>query len=89
MYEIRYASRFRRDVKRCASRGLDMGLLREAVDILSHSGILPRRFKPHKLSGKFRGVMECHLRPDWLLVWQIRGNVLILLATGTHTDIFE
>jgi mRNA interferase YafQ len=88
MYAIKYAGRFRRDVKRCASRGLDIELLREAVAVLARTGALPRRYTPHKISGKFKNQMECHLQPDWLSVWQINGNELLLLATGTHADLF-
>lgn len=90
MYTIKYTKKFRKDYKRCVSRGLDIELLRKAVDILARTGTLPAEYKPHKLSGRFKNRMECHIRPDWLLVWQQHDNELLLLFTdtGSHSDLF-
>ncbi len=90
MYSILFTNRFRKDVKRCASRGCDLDLLREVVDILARDGILPRKYKAHRLSGKYKDRMECHIQPDWLLVWKQDDDELTLLFTntGTHSDLF-
>lgn len=57
---------------------------------LSDNGTLPPEYKPHKLSGKYQGNWECHIQPDWLLVWEQRDSelILILIETGSHSDIF-
>ena len=90
MYSIKYTNKFKKDVKRCQKRGRDMNLLRDAVDILARTGILPPQYKAHRLTGKYKNRMECHLQSDWLLVWMQNNNELVLLFTntGTHSDLF-
>ena len=90
MYTIKYTGQFKRDYKRCKKRGLDMQLLHTAITILSVNGELPAQYKPHKLSGKYDGYWECHIQPDWLLVWQQFDAELLLhlTNTGSHSDIF-
>ena len=65
-------------------------MLEKAIQILAETGTLPDTYCPHKLRGQFKDCWECHLQPDWLLVWQFAGEglVLILIDTGTHSDIF-
>jgi mRNA interferase YafQ len=91
MYTIRYTNKFRKDLKRCVSRGRDPELLREVLSLLSSTGTLPARYRRHKLVGNFKDRMECHIQPDWLLVWEQhdRELVMIMTDTGTHADIFE
>jgi len=90
MYSIQYTNRFKKDYKLCIKRGLDIALLKEAISILVTTGTLPPQYKAHPLKGKFQGQMECHIQPDWLLVWQQNDRELILLFTntGTHADLF-
>ena len=90
MYSIKFTSKFKKDVKRCQKRGYDLNLLREVVDILATTGKLPPKYKPHQLSGNYKNRMECHIQPDWLLVWIQNDKELILLFTdtGTHSDLF-
>jgi len=90
MYRIRFTNKFKKDIKRCQKRGKNLWLLRDAVDILSRTGKLPPEYKPHPLAGKYKNRMECHIQPDWLLVWIQNDNELILLFTdtGTHSDLF-
>ena len=91
MYAIKYTNKFKKDVKRCHKRGLDLNLLRNAVDILAKTGKLPSEYMPHQLKGNYKNRMECHLKPDWLLVWMQNDKELILLFTdtGTHSDLFS
>jgi mRNA interferase YafQ len=91
MYNIQYTNRFKKDYKLCKKRGLNIELLKEAISILEATGILPPQYKSHPLKGKFRGFMECHIQPDWLLVWKQNDKELILLFTntGTHVDLFK
>lgn len=81
---------FRKDVERCRKRGYDMELLKTAIRLLEADGQLPMIYRPHKLSGQYGGSWECHLKPDWLLVWEQNDTELILLftGTGTHSDLF-
>ncbi len=89
-YSILYTKQFEKQLKMCSKRGLDISLLTKAIDILQENGALPVQYKSHKLSGKYLGLWECHLRPDWLLVWKQNDNELILIftATGSHSDLF-
>jgi mRNA interferase YafQ len=90
MYSIEFTNKFKKDVKLCQKRGYDLSVLRNAIDLLQESGRLPATFKPHILKGKYEGLWECHLKPDWLLVWQQNDNKLTLLfmTTGTHSGLF-
>lgn len=90
MYRITYTRRFQKDLKLCKKRGYDLELLRQAIKLLSEEGTLPRTYRPHKLSGQYAGRWECHIQPDWLLVWEQDDEKLVLLFTntGTHADLF-
>lgn len=90
MYEIIYTTRFRRSFKKCIKRGLNPADFEQAVRLLQASGKLPAKYRPHKLSGKYSGYWECHLQPDWLLIWLQDDHQLILqlIDTGTHADLF-
>lgn len=91
MYSIEYTNRFKKDVKRCQKRGLDLNEITTAVNHLQQTGTLPPEYKPHKLKGNYEGLWECHLKPDWLLVWEQNNQELKLLFmyTGTHSDLFK
>jgi len=90
MYLIRTTKTFEADVKRCKKRGYDMQALMTVIKLLEVNGTLPLQYKPHKLLGSYKGYWECHIRPDWLLIWQQNNKELILLFTntGTHADLF-
>ncbi len=90
MYKVQMTKTFRKDVERCRKRGYDMNLLKEAIRKLEKDGKLPPTYRPHKLSGQYSGSWECHLKGDWLLVWEQNNEELILLFTGsgTHSDLF-
>lgn len=89
-YTVHTTSKFERDIKRCKKRHLDINLLLETVEILKNTGSLPSQYHPHKLSGKYAGLWECHIQGDWLLIWSQDDPELILLFTdtGTHSDLF-
>ncbi len=90
-YCLSYSHQYKKSLKKCYRRGLDIEKLRVAIGILVEEGKLPPEYKPHKLSGKFSGLWECHIEPDWLLVWEQNDQALTLLMieTGTHSDIFK
>ncbi|WP_455635444.1 type II toxin-antitoxin system YafQ family toxin [Parabacteroides sp.] len=89
-YTPNTTTKFNKDVKRCKKRGYDMRLLKKVVDLLCENGELPEEYHPHKLSGKYTGLWECHIQTDWLLIWDQNDTELILLFTdtGTHSDLF-
>lgn len=89
-YDIGYTHRFEKDLKICQKRGMNLSLLEKVISQLAATGSLPEQYKPHKLQGKYNGLWECHLRPDWLLVWAQNDHELTLLFTntGTHADLF-
>lgn len=90
MYSIDYTNRFKKDLKRCQKRGLDLQLILDAIALLKTTGTLPMSYRPHKLSGNRDGQWECHIQPDWLMTWQQNGMelTLLFLQTGTHSDLF-
>ncbi len=90
MYSIEYTKRFEKDVKRCVKRGLNISKLQTAANLLAETGTLPVQYRPHKLTGNYTGCWECHIEPDWLLVWEQDDFklTLLFLHTGTHSDIF-
>lgn len=90
MYSIEYTGQFKRSLKLCRKRGLPLEELHEAIALLERDGKLPAQYKLHKLTGNYAGIWECHIKPDWLLLWQQNDKELILLLvdTGTHSDIF-
>lgn len=90
MYTINRTNGFKKAFRKCIKRGLPQKSFEEVIDILREEGSLPPKYKPHRLSAKFDFAWECHITPDWLLLWHQDDTELILLLvdTGTHSDIF-
>ena len=90
MLNIVSSNRFKKDLKIAIRRGYNISLLEEVVNKLAMGEILERKYRDHELSGDFKGLRECHITPDWLLVYQIVDSelVLYLSRTGTHSDLF-
>ncbi|MDE6637331.1 MAG: type II toxin-antitoxin system YafQ family toxin [Muribaculaceae bacterium] len=90
MYKVVRTSRFKKAFKRCIKRNLNIKAFEEVLGILTSTGTLPEKYKPHKLSSKFNYAWECHIEPDWLLIWEQKDDTLtlILIDTGSHSDIF-
>lgn len=89
MLEVSFTNQFKKDYKLCIKRGYDMLLLQNIINILAIPAILPEKNKDHDLKGTYIGKRECHILPDWLLVYKINGNRLVLYRTGTHSDLFK
>lgn len=89
-YKIVATKRFEKDVKRCKKRNLPMDKLKKVILLLEEFGKLPSEYKPHKLSGQYAGSWECHIMPDWLLIWKQDDAelVLVMTNTGSHSDVF-
>ena len=90
MLEIVMSNRFKKDLKMAARRGYNIELLDEIVNKLANRELLPEKNRDHALSGDYTGCRECHIAPDWLLVYQVEDKELILylMRTGTHSDLF-
>lgn len=90
MLKIRVHKLFKKDLKRIVRRGYNLDLLRAAVNLLVERKPLPEKYKDHWLTGDYAGYRECHITPDWLLVYQVKGSelILVLSRTGTHSDLF-
>jgi mRNA interferase YafQ len=90
MLEVVLSNRFRRDLKMAKKRGYNLDLLDEVVNTLANGVKLSEKYRDHELSGGFAGFRECHIQPDWLLVYRVEMDVLqlFLFRTGTHSDLF-
>ena len=80
--------RFERDLDRAKKRGKNLNKLWTVVKRLLYEQPLESLHRPHRLSGNWSGSWECHLEPDWLLIWTQEADVLVLTRTGTHSDLF-
>lgn len=89
MLKLNQTGQFRKDFKRCQKRGFDMSLLVAVVDTLVIPEELPEKNRDHVLGGEYTGFRECHIQPDWLLVYRVKGEDLFLARTGTHSDLFR
>jgi len=89
-YTVKYTSQFKKDYKLARKRGLDISLLKSVVDLLSRGELLPEKNRDHELTGDWKGHRECHIQQDWLLVYRMEEDILVLTLskTGTHSDIF-
>ena len=90
-YTIKHTSQFKKDYKLAKRRGLNLSLLKEIISRLANGEQLEEKYRDHDLSGDWKGHRECHIHPDWLLVYRIEDDVLILTLsrTGTHSDLFS
>ena len=90
MLTIKPTTRFQKDVKRAQRRGYDMSLLADIIRKLASGEALPAQNRDHALSGNYAGCRECHITPDWLLIYEVEEQQLFLYLTrtGTHSDLF-
>ena len=90
-YDLAVTAQFRKDYKLAKKRGLKMEALAEIVTLLAKGEALPEKNRDHSLSGNWIGHRECHVQPDWLLIYRIEENVLVLTLTrtGTHSDLLD
>ena len=90
-YVVKYTAQFKKDYKLAKRRGLNLQLLQEVVKKLASGEVLDDSYKDHALSGRWKNYRECHIQPDWLLIYYINKDVLVLTLsrTGTHSDLFK
>jgi mRNA interferase YafQ len=83
-----YTSRFKKDLKIIKKRNLDLEQLKDLIRQLCNEEKLSEKYKQHKLSGNWSGCKECHIQPDWILIYQISNGLIVFERTGTHSDLF-
>lgn len=88
MLEITDKQRFRKDFKKLKSSGKDLRKLKEVIDLLATEETLPSKYRDHALIGNYADHRECHMEPDWLLIYKIEPPFLILVRTGSHSELF-
>lgn len=90
-YDLQFTSQFKKDLKLAKKQNKDLGKLFEVIDILANGETLDAKYKDHSLTGNYRGTRECHIEPDWLLIYEIRGDVLVLMhyRLGSHSELFK
>ncbi|MBR5346515.1 MAG: type II toxin-antitoxin system YafQ family toxin [Deltaproteobacteria bacterium] len=90
-YEVKFTTQFKKDLKSAKKQNKNLDSLFEVVSILADGGKLGAKYRDHDLSGKYRGTRECHIEPDWLLVYEIRNDVLVLMLyrLGSHSELFR
>ena len=91
MYRIEFTNEMKRNAKLMRKRGKDMAKLTTVLDLLSKGDPLPQQYRDHQLTGSLRDFRECHIEPDWLLVYEINNNVLVLMLyrLGSHSELFK
>lgn len=89
MRTIQRTSQFKKDVKRLKKRGKKFEDFKEVIKILSKGENLEAKFRDHILSGQYKGTRECHIEPDWLLIYELTDSELVLVRTGSHSDLFK
>lgn len=90
-YEVRFTNQFKKDIKLAKKQGKDIDKLFDVIGILANGETLAEKYRDHDLSGNFKGCRECHIEPDWLLIYEIDNNVLVLVLNrvGSHSELFK
>ncbi|MEG1144696.1 MAG: type II toxin-antitoxin system YafQ family toxin [Clostridium sp.] len=90
MLDLRYSAKFKKDYKAIIKRGYNPQLLQDVLGLLSNEQTLPLKYKDHNLAGNYHGYRECHITPDWLLIYKVEQEILTLslTRTGTHSNLF-
>ena len=90
-YEVKFTNQFKKDLKLAKKQNRDLDRLFDAINILADGGTLDAKYRDHDLTGNYKGTRECHIEPDWLLVYEIWNDVLVLMLyrLGTHSELFR
>lgn len=89
MYNAEYTGRFKKDIKILKKRNFEIEKIKEAIKIILDTGTLPTdKYKTHQLIGNYKGYLEAHIKPDWLIIWKLTEDTVTFIRTGTHSDLF-
>jgi len=91
MYRLKYTHAFKKSYRRCQKRGYDMALLNDVMGMLRRGETLPEKYHDHMFKGKLEGFHECHIRPDWLLIYLVEDDIvtMTMIDTGSHAELFQ
>ena len=91
MLNVRYTNQLEKDIRRLVKRGYDISKFADTIKLLLQNDGMPERYRDHALKGKWSGFRDCHIEPDWVLIYHIDEDQLTLIAsrTGTHSDLFD
>ncbi|MCM1531271.1 MAG: type II toxin-antitoxin system YafQ family toxin [Bacteroides sp.] len=91
MFALDYTTQFKKDLKRADKQGLPRKRLEEVLEQLAQNGQVDKKYIPHKLSGNWKGFWDCHISPDWLLIYDIESKIKVvrLVRTGTHAELYK
>lgn len=90
-YEVKFTSQFKKDLKLAKKQGKDLEKLFEIIEKLANGEALEAKYRDHDLTGDYKGCRECHIEPDWLLIYEILEDVIVLLLyrVGSHSELFR
>ena len=90
-YDIQFTSQFKKDLKLAKKQNKNFDKLFEVINILANGGTLDAKYRDHSLAGNYKGTRECHIEPNWLLIYEIQGDALVLMLyrLGTHSELFR
>ena len=90
-YDVQFTTQFKKDLKLAKKQNKNLDKLFEVIETLATGGVLDAKHRDHDLSGAYKGTRECHVEPDWLLIYERRANVLVLMLyrLGTHSELFK
>ena len=90
-YEVRFTNQFKKDVKLAKKQGKDIDKLFDVIGMLANGNQLDEKYRDHDLSGNYKGCRECHIEPDWLLIYEIFDDILVLMLNrvGSHSELFK
>ncbi len=90
-YEVKFTTQFKKDLKLAKKQKKDINKLFEVIELLAEGKSLEAKYRDHDLSGNYKGARECHIEPDWLLIYEYRNEILVLVLyrLGTHSEVFD
>ena len=90
-YDIQFTTQFKKDLKLAKKQNKDLDKLFSVIEVLARGETMPPQYRDHDLSGNYKGTRECHVEPDWLLIYEIQDNILVLMLyrLGTHSELFK
>ena len=89
MKNMVWTTSFKKDFKRMIKRGKSTEAIKAVIQIIAEEKALDEKYKDHPLMGNYAGTRECHIEPDWLLIYQPKGDDIVMVRTGTHSDLFK
>lgn len=90
-YEVKFTNQFKKDLKLAKKQGKNLDKLYDIIEKLANGEILEKKYKDHDLQGNYKGCRECHIEPDWLLIYEVINDVLVLMLyrLGSHSELFK